>query len=233
MTDKPSKPDMSKVKKRLSATAPLPPDAGAPAEKPRIRRETHEMVEQFEVDAAALAEKARQDVKLDTAAKVAEDEDAKDTMFYRGTPYDNAKNRARIEEMCGEMDFAELIISGRVTQEVPVLPDRFSVTFQSLTNNEVYWLAENTPSKNVGQLSPSMWQGFARLVLMAQGLNGRDLPSHSSDDGHVDKELFEAKFERLGVLGDKIVDRMLTNVHWFDDRVEQLMDEGVPTLKNG
>lgn len=231
MTDPQGKPDMSRVKKRLEAQVPLAPDAGTPEVKPRIRPETHDMVSKFEADSARMAAEA--DVKLDTKDGAVDPNAPVDDMYYRGTHYDNAKTRAYIEGLCGEMDFADLIISGRVTQQVPVLPEKFTATFQSLTNHEIYWLAENTPQKPVGQMTPSMWQGFARLVLMTKALGAHDLPSHLDDKGHVSKELFEAKFERLGTLGDKIVDRMLTNVNWFDDRVEQLMDEDLPLLKNG
>jgi len=174
-------------------------------------------------------------VPLDTAASVQSEEElaaAKDPIYYRNTAYDCRKTRLKIESLCTPMDFGELVVSGRVTQKVPVIPDKFFITYQSLTGAEEYWLSENAPKDKDDSIPPIVWLGYHRVTFMVRAINGSDLPSHLVD-GKIDPAAVQKKMERILSIGDKLLDRMMANMHWFNYRVDKLIDEDIETLKNG
>jgi len=235
-----TKPDLSSIKNRL--TGQQEPVEAAPKkvqEPPRIKEETHKQVAEFSKDLHKMAQeeakKIREEDKVDLGPLpegiVLDEPD--DTIFYRNTSTDNAKVRAAIEKKCGNMDFADLIMSGRVIQDVPILSGKLEVTFQSLLGAETFWIEKSAVDYGKTEWSARSWMGYARLAVALKEINGSPLPDHTNKGGEITKKGFESKYVKIMSLSEKIIELLFINLNWFNDRVEKLYQDDFDLLKNG
>lgn len=232
-----NKPDLTTIKARLSSDGDE--DAPKPLPRPqesRISKETKKQVAEFSRDMHRLAEeeakKAEERVDLGPLPEGVASE-AKDDMFYRNTSFDNAKVRAAIESKCGEMDFADLIMTGRVIQDVPILKGKLHVTFQSLLGSETFWAERHAADYSNTDWALRSWMGYARLTMSITSLNGSEFSDHKNKSGEVTKELFDRKYTEVMALGEKVIELLFVNLTWFNDRVEKLYQNDFELLKNG
>ena len=209
----------------------------------RARPETMEQVQQFakEVESQrAAAEKERQELEANKVLIDEIPEELKgaydnDPMFYRGTAADNPKTRKAIEDRCDEMDFADLVLTGRVSQHIPVIPGKLEVEYQSLKASENFWVERQAEKEALSDWALRSWMGYARLALSIQSLNGKHMGDvyEPHNPKKISEVLFREKFEAVMDLGEKPVEYLLVNLSWFADRVERLSDNDFELLKNG
>tara|TARA_B100001250_G_scaffold409845_1_gene435019 strand:- start:5174 stop:5983 length:810 start_codon:yes stop_codon:yes gene_type:complete len=210
------------------------------ASGPPKRAASPEVLEQMASYAAAAAELNTEIVeKVDIGATpdgvdLLEDEDPDDdNMFYRGTAVDNPVTRRAIEAKCSEMDFADLIITGRVSQVIPMVDEKLVVVFRSLLANENFWIEKNAQEHATTDWAMRSWMGYARLTMSVESLNGKEFSPYVDTSGQVDKVMFAKSFQQVMGMGEKLIELLLINLNWFNDRVENLYKHDFEKLKNG
>ena len=230
------KPNIDAIKNRV-ADAPEPEK---PSQQPedlvnRIKPETMEQIQDY---ARAVEEQREAEAKAADDERVELDElpdeykaDA-DNTYYRGTPADNPEVRRKIEEQAEEMDFADLVLTGRVTQLVRILPGKLEAEFRSLKAYENFWIERQAEKEGLSDWAIRSWMGYARLVLSMTSLNGRMYEEVCEGRSVVDSK-FRSKFEDIMDIGEKPIEYLLLNLNWFNDRVEKLADNDFEQLKNG
>jgi hypothetical protein len=233
------KVDLNAIKARLADPDPAPEPEEREREKgPGIRPETMRMARQYEAEVAEMAAAAEQErVELGELPEGAvSDEEAaaaKDPTSYRGTSSDNRRVRLAVEAQCGEMDFADLVLTGRVRQHVPVLPGKIEFEYQSLTGVEDFWVESNAQMESNTEWGVRSWVVYARLSMQLISVNGKSLPSHLNKDGEVDRKAFDAKLKSVMRYGSKVLDVAVTNVGWFNSRVDGIFQDDFEALGNG
>lgn len=226
-------PSLDAVKNRLAAK----PAAEAAGEAPKQRKMPEKLqvdVANYLEDAARLEkESAAEEVRVPIEAVATEETVVDDNMFYSGAPFDNKIVRKQIESACESMDFADLVISGRVSQFVPIIKDKLEVEFQSLIISETVWLEKRVQKEASTEWTMRTWMGYARLALNVTSLNGRALPSYRDEKGNIDDAMFEKRMDVILRLSETVVQILLVNSRWFDDRVQNLFKNDFELLKNG
>ena len=236
------RPDLNAIKRRLKEPdeTDVPEAPPERVKKPKLKPETAAQVNEFaqafaEANKPPPEEPSVERTEIDIVpdnTSLTEEDTKLDTVFYRNTTYDNKQVRKEIESGCTEMDFADLVLTGRVVQRVPILPGRFGVTFQSLLGYEDFWVQSNATSYSSDEWSSQSWMGYARLAMSTIDINGTEMGNHSKN-GAVDRDLFEKKFEVLMSKGTRLLEYMLVNLNWFFDREKQLWENDFELLKNG
>lgn len=228
------KPDLSKVKSRIKdetaeMTAEKPQEA-----KPRISPKTAEQIQDYAEDVEKMRreeeEAANNRVELDELPENVSP--TQDNVYYRGTPSDNPEVRKQIEARCSPMDFSDLVLTGRVTQVVPIIPGKFEVGFQSLLTSENYWIERNAEKEATTDWGMRSWMGYARLAMSLTEVNGKELPTVVTKTG-IDEEAWNDRFATVMNMGEKPVEYLLINLNWFSTRVDQLYKNDFDLLKNG
>jgi hypothetical protein len=156
-----------------------------------------------------------------------------DGVTYRGTVIDNPKTRALIESRCADMDFGDLILSGRVCQDVPILKGKLEPSYQSLLGKEIFWLERNAHIHASSNLAMASWMGYARAALSMTAVNGKQFESHIDKDGELIDERVTEKITNLLNLPEQFISMLLVNYTWFNVRVEALYKDDFDLLKNG
>tara|TARA_Y100000114_G_C11761900_1_gene330253 strand:+ start:2388 stop:3080 length:693 start_codon:yes stop_codon:yes gene_type:complete len=229
-----SKPDLSKIKSRIKDNTNQEPQQPEAEEKPRISAKTMEQIQSYAKDVEEMR-KTEQDIQEN---RVELDElpenvsPTQDNVYYRGTPSDNPEVRKAIEKRCTEMDFSDLVLTGRVTQTVPIIPDKFEVGFQSLLASENYWIERNAEKEAATDWGIRSWMGYARLAMSVTEVNGKELPECASKNG-IDEAAWKERFDTIMNMGEKPVEYLLVNLNWFNARVEELYRNDFDLLKNG
>tara|TARA_B100000886_G_scaffold320509_1_gene262018 strand:- start:806 stop:1495 length:690 start_codon:yes stop_codon:yes gene_type:complete len=228
-----SKPDLSKIKNRIQDTTNVAVEP-EPEQAPRISQKTLEQIQQYASDVEAMR-KEDEEAELN---KVAVEElpdtvsPTQDNIFYRGTSSDNPEVRRSIEDRCEEMDFSDLVLTGRVSQQVPIIPDKFVVGFQSLLASENYWIERNAEKQATTDWGIRSWMGYARLAMSITNVNGKDLPIVIVD-GKIDESAWDSRFTTVMNMGEKPIEYLLVNLNWFNARVDRLYSNDFELLKNG
>jgi hypothetical protein len=247
MSNRGKKPDISKIKQRISGRDIGEEEEeaqGAPqeVERPKMKPETMEQVHRYARDVEKLrAEEVEEEQEAEKTELEELPEELKErsamhaNTFYRQTNSDNPEVREAIEDNCSEMDFADLIITGRVSQFVPIIKDKFEVEFQSLLAIENFWIERQAEKEGTTDWALRSWMGYARLALSLTTINGRELPAFASKegDGGIDQDVFQSRFDQVMSMGEKPVEYLLVNLNWFNDRVDRLAEHDFEQLKNG
>lgn len=223
--------DLTAVRQRLADPPVLPKQEDAP-KVPKIRPETLAEVERYTQEVAEQAKRTEK-VDLGPLPEGVEAPDQKDRTYYRDTASDNKRVRQAIEKKCGEMDFADLVLTGRVKQTVPVLAGKITFEFQSLTGTEDFWIESNAQLEASTEWGVRSWVVYARLTMALVAVNGKVLSSHLDKSGQLDAKLFQTKMKEVLRLGSKILDIAVTNMGWFNNRVEQIFQDDFEALGNG
>lgn len=228
------KPDLSKVKSRIkdeSVASDTPPPEEA---KPRISAKTAEQISNYAKDVEAMRKEEQQleesRIELDELPENVSP--TQDNIYYRGTPSDNPEVRRSIENRCEPMDFSDLVLTGRVTQVVPIIPEKFEVGFQSLLASENYWIERNAEKEAATDWGMRSWMGYARLAMSLTEVNGKELPQVVTKSG-IDEDAWRERFDTVMNMGEKPVEYLLINLNWFGARVDQLYKNDFDLLKNG
>lgn len=232
------KPDLSKIKQKIEGNEPPPPEPEV-KEEPRIRPETMAQIQAYAKDVEDMRQQESQEVEkielgeLPEEVKKEAEKYRADTVYYRGTPTDNPEIRAKIEAMCTEMDFSDLVLTGRVGQSVPILSNKLEVRFRSLLASENFWIERKAEGEAATDWGLRSWMGYARLVLSLDSINGNAFPPYETKDGEIDSDKFNERFKKVMNMGEKLVELLLIHLHWFNDRVDRLYTDDFEKLKNG
>lgn len=158
------------------------------------------------------------------------------SVVYQNTPWDNAQVRKKIESRTDPIRFEDLILLGRVRQEVPIVPDRLSVTFQSLTADDSLWITTES-GKFADPYEAAVWSGYAKLtasiVSLTVGGKQKHYRTHLNDKGRIDPEAFELKHQEVMSIAERVLSILMTNLMWFEDRISRLFVNDFDLLKNG
>ena len=239
------RPNIDSVKGRIDQTEEEPEEKAPPARtlSDRARPETMQQVASFAKEVQSQRDEAAKEqeelesnrVVIDEVPDEVAEAYQNDPTFYRGTVADNPDTRKRIEGRCEDMDFADLVLTGRVSQHIPILPGKLEVEYHSLKASENFWVERQAEKEALSDWALRSWMGYARLTLSILSLNGREFaPVHKTDETKIiDEALFRAKFDKIMDLGEKPVEYLLVNLSWFADRVERLSDDDFGQLKNG
>ncbi len=241
----PKRPNIDAMKERINQEPAVDPEQKTPQHDDlisRARPETMQQVAAFAKEVQAQREEEEAAAAELEASKVVLEEYGEDnpgfvedTTYYRNTNADNREVRLAIEERCEEMDFADLVLTGRVTQNVPILPGKLEVVYQSLKASENFWVERQAEKEALSDWALRSWMGYARLTLSLMSVNGKAYrPVYKESSSRViDEKLFKEKFELLMDMGEKPIEYMLVNLNWFGDRVDRLSDNDFEQLKNG
>lgn len=238
--------DLDAVKARAAAQEPTqqPPQQRPAADKPKISAERQAEIDRF---TTAYAQENAPEIRVPFAA-------AADPNVKAATPapeapapreqfrstFDTPERKAWVEANCTAMDFGELILTGRVTQNVPLLKGKMTVRYQSLLGEETFWMEQRARDMVGAQQSAvpgaMAWSVYARLALSVQLVNGSPLTSHITQNGDaitIDAEAVEKRVHQVLRLGERVVELMLVNQSWFEERVTKLFEDDFESLKNG
>ncbi len=154
------------------------------------------------------------------------------------SPFDTKARREATELGCSEMDFGDLVLHGRVQQDVPVLKGRLNVRYQSLLGRETYWLERSIGNRRESVMSTSAWLTYTRLALSVAAINNRETDpvlsmNKLTNQMEIDDVLVEARLQKLLQMGDRIIELLMVNQSWFEDRYQKLFDDDFQSVKNG
>lgn len=224
-----------------AAPAPRSPPPSAP--KPQISPERSAEIARYTKDLAAanvpdlVASAPVQDPNV--RAQSSEDK-APAPEVRSGSLFDTKARRAATEASCRSMDFGDLIMTNRVTQDVPVLAGKLTVRFQSLTGEESFWLERELRDRvrpgPMGGSSAAAWTTYARLALSVHSINGTPLEPHITHNNgveSVDTAAAEKRIHQVLRLGERTVELLLVNLSWFEERVSALFEDDFASVKNG
>lgn len=151
----------------------------------------------------------------------------------------NDEQRKIVEERLQPLDLSELIMNGRVTQLVPIIPNRYEPTFQSFTGEEELALKRLLMEERKGIEAPDRYLlDKFQLMTVALGITrvgtqagSTALPTHLNAEGSFDDDLFWKKFNRVLKLPFHMLASIGVHYYWFDVRVRKLFV--AERLKNG
>ena len=153
--------------------------------------------------------------------------------------YATDERRKRLESQLEPMDLTDLVVNGRVRQNVTLIPKLLTVTFQSLRGNEVQWieqaaraplsLAQDNVQMYRALLESNTERQLLRLLLSIHAINGAQLPVASQG---MD-ETVRLRKERILELSANVIELLNINLDWFDERVAKLFDDDFAAVKNG
>ena len=246
---RPSGPTVADLKQRVR-DAEVEPEAAAPAQPVQPRRaspQTQKMMRAFERESAALnAPDAESDerVELDelpeqfkeeqAQAKAEKDAARRSNVIYSYSAYDHPDVREEIEQRCSELDdFSDLLVTGRVVQEVPIIDERLFVIYQSLIGDESWFSQRMAMRLYTSREEARTWNGYARLALSVQSVNGTEFPPAYNEKRELDEALLEERVQKFLKLPEHLISVLLVNLGWFEDRIQQLFRDDFELLKNG
>ena len=147
----------------------------------------------------------------------------------------NEEQRKIIEERVKPLDLSALIMDGRVTQHIPIIPGTYEPTFQSFTGEEELALKRLLMLERKGIEAPDRYLlDKFQLMTVALGIskiNQTALPTHLNKEGNFDDDLFWAKFNRVLKFPFHMLASIGVHYYWFDVRVRKLFV--ADRLKNG
>lgn len=138
----------------------------------------------------------------------------------------NEEQRRVVEARLRPLSLEEIIITGRVTQVVPIIPGVFEPEFQS------YQMGEDLILKRmIGEEDQSLRPTTRYLLdkyrtmgltIALRSLNKKLLPSHQDQHGKFDDALFWIKYEIVAKFDYHMMASLSAHWHWFDIRVRAL-----------
>ena len=178
-------------------------------------------------------EKSPESPKPPEAGKDDDDDDDDldlSSMSYAGTSYDNPKMRRFVEAKLSDLDFSELVRSGKVQQKVPVCPG-LNVVYQGISARDELFITEQAyRASSSGGVTFGKIYTLMELAIGVVTINNQAF----SDFGSIDKpdlEKFERRWKTISEYDTGLLEPIHCNLRWFQDRVRGL---SVPKqLKNG
>lgn len=138
----------------------------------------------------------------------------------------NPDQREIIEKRCKPLDITDLIMKNRVSQDVPVVPGKFTITFESMTGEEDLELKRlvMVESKATEVTDRYLLDKFAFMALTVglKAINSNPVPGHFNEKGEFDEAKFWLKFSWVMKRPLHMLASVGVNHTWFEMRVRQL-----------
>lgn len=142
----------------------------------------------------------------------------------------NDDQKKIIESRLKPLDLSDLIITGRITQVVPIIPDKFEPEFQSYGGDEDLYVKrmlgvemENLKPMNSG-LERYITDRYTLmgLTVSVKAINKVQFPSIYDKEGNWDEKLFWVKYKMVSKFNYHMIGSLVVNWFWFDLRVRHL-----------
>jgi hypothetical protein len=147
----------------------------------------------------------------------------------------NDDQRKIIEERLQPLDLTNLIMTGWVSQVVPIVPDKFEPEFQSMSTEEDLALKRIVmeETRSLGATEQYMLDKFSVMAVACgtRAINKKPLPDHRDKDGNFNDDLFRKKFNLVVKYPFHMIASLGVNWFWFDVRVRKLFV--AEKIKNG
>jgi hypothetical protein len=138
----------------------------------------------------------------------------------------NDAQRKIIEARCEPLDISDMLVSGFVTQRVPIIPGKFEPTFASGRGDEDLAIKRliMLESKSIEVAEKYLLDKYSLMgtTIGLQAINGMPYPSHLDQFGKFNEELFWVKFDKVSKLPFHMLSSLGVNYYWFDIRVRKL-----------
>jgi hypothetical protein len=139
----------------------------------------------------------------------------------------NDEQKDIIEKRLKPLDLANLVITNRVSQVVPIRPGEFEPEFQS------YMSEEDLEIKRLITLEANSMRGVGDqyfidkfslmgLTIALKAINKKPLPSHTGPDGEFNEAAFWEKYDVVRKFNFHMTASLMVNWFWFDMRVRKL-----------
>lgn len=138
----------------------------------------------------------------------------------------NPDQQELVESRLKPLDIEELILRNSVSQEVPIIPGKFSVTFESMSGEDDIKLKEliMKESDAVEVTDRYLLDKFAFMSIACgiKAINKHPAPSHKDENGNFSEERFWAKFNWVLRRNIHMLASIGVNHTWFEMRVRKL-----------
>jgi len=147
----------------------------------------------------------------------------------------NDDQRKIIEDRLPPLDLTDLIMTGWVSQVVPIVVDKFEPEFQSMSTEEDLALKRIVmeETRSLAATEQYMLDKFSVMAVACgtRSINKKQLPDHRDKDGNFDDALFKKKFNLVVKYPFHMIASLGVNWFWFDVRVRKLFV--AEKIKNG
>ena len=138
----------------------------------------------------------------------------------------NDDQKKIIESRLDPLKLDDLLLHNRVKQEVPIIPGKFTPTFQSVNAQEDLaikrLIMEEQDAVQVSEQYLIDKYSMMAITLGLFAVNGKQLGTHEDKEGHFDDKLFLDKFNRISKLPTHMIASIGVNYAWFEERVRAL-----------
>ena len=172
------------------------------------------------------------------------EEDDEFVEALRGAKRDVIQNEAErkaVAKRVKEIDLADGLVTGEFTQEVPIVPDKLTVTYRCLTageNSELRLLLIEQLEKDGrrGHAAEDLL-GFYQVVASVVSLNKSHYARHMTAEGsntrlQFQREIFLEKVHAFMNFPMPLISALSAHGAWFDQRVRELFAT-TDRIKNG
>ncbi len=142
----------------------------------------------------------------------------------------NEEQKKIIESRLKPLELSDLIITGRVTQTIPIRPGLFEPEFQSYSGDEDLYIKRmlGIEMENLKPMNNSLDRYITDkyvimgLTVAVKSINKQQFPSVYNEKGEWDEELFWKKYALVSKFDYHMIGSLVTNWFWFDLRVRHL-----------
>jgi hypothetical protein len=138
----------------------------------------------------------------------------------------NDKQKEIIEKRLKPLDIVDIIVKGRVTQTVPIVPGKFEVEFQSYAGEEDLILKRWVMAEAKTLDAPDQYfmdkHTLMTLTVAIRSVNKRPIFDCYKEDGNLDEDKFWVKYKMITRLDYHMLSSLYINWSWFDTRVRKL-----------
>lgn len=217
--------DIDELKRRAAPQVAAPVAAQAAPQMRQLPRNLASELATFEQ--AVLEENTPAETRVDLGPLPPEAQAKVDAIKEKTPP---PSMREKIEKACSPLDFGQLLLTGRVTQHVKVLPGKVEIKLRSLTGAEEFWLEKHQLDQPPE--FAAAWKTYTRLAMSVQEMNGVESLEYLQA-GKIDAQVLEARLQKLLQLPASLFSLLVTHLSWFYDRVANLYDNDFDAIKNG
>lgn len=127
-----------------------------------------------------------------------------------------------VESRVSKLDIGQYIMSGVATQTVPIISDKLSVVFRTITDaEEVYVDKALAQEKEITNRQFIRRNNEYALAMHIHSVNGNSWPNHVNSRGDVDLDIMEIRIGHVRKLSSPIFNLLVDNLTWFLQRVHK------------
>jgi hypothetical protein len=147
----------------------------------------------------------------------------------------NEEQRRIVEARIKPIDISTMVIDGVAKQEVPIVPGKFWVVFQSC-GGDIELALKGLIAEEAKTLDYSVQYFTDKYSMMAlaagiHSINNNPLPNHLDSNGDFDREAFLKKFKKVARFPLPMLASLGVHYFWFDVRCRKCFV--MENVKNG